>query len=254
MRYKNSGHMSRIRILLLCLIIFTGCTTNNSNKNDLNKKSVQQDTINNIALSHKTDTVSQSITLMYKRPVNGYNVSVEWLGAEIIDDDLAFGKVLIHFKKNDGTGFSVYHFGYWDEGLRVSDIKTRSNKTIELEYIPKDDMYLATRSPFYFADMDFDGQDELVVVGWKGGRQYAHTYDVYDISDYYADKKTTPPFDNVELDITTFNPKKKQIIHSHVNLFRSEEYVYQKVKTPSPGADISPGEKFILQEVIRTEF
>ena len=64
----------------------------------------------------------------------------------------------------------------------------------------------------------------------------------------------SPPFDNVELDITNFDPKKKQIIHSYVNLFRSEEYVYQKVKTPSPEADISPGEKFILQEVIRTEF
>ena len=246
--------MSRIRILLLCIIIFTSCTTNRSNNNAPNQKSVQQDTINNIALNQKTDTFSQSITLMYKRPVNGYNVSVEWLGAEIIDDDLAFGKVLIHFKKNDGTGFTVYHSGYWDEGLKVSDIKSRGNKTIELKYIPKDDMYLATRSPFYFADMDFDGQDELVVVGWKGGRQYTHTYDVYDISDYYADKKTTPPFDNVELDITNFDPKKKQIIHNYVNLFRSEEYVYQKVKTPSPEADISPGEKFILQEVIKTEF
>ena len=246
--------MSRIRILLLCIIIFTSCTTNRSNNNVPNQKSVQQDTINNIALNHKTDTVSQSITLMYKRPVNGYNVSVEWLGAEIIDDDLAFGKVLIHFKKNDGTGFTVYHSGYWDEGLKVSDIKSKGNKTIELEYIPKDDMYLATRSPFYFADMDFDGQDELVVVGWKGGRQYAHTYDVYDISDYYADKKTTPPFDNVELDITTLDPKKKQIIHSYVNLFRSEEYVYQKVKRPSPESDISPDEIFILQEVIKTEF
>lgn len=246
--------MSRIGILLFCIITVISCTTNKSNKNAPNQKSVQQDTINNIALNHKTDTVSQSITLMYKRPVNGYDVSLEWLGAEIIDDDLAFGKVLIHFKKNDGTGFTVYHSGYWDEGLKVSDIKSRGNKTIELEYIPKDDMYLAKRSPFYFADMDFDGQDELVVVGWKGGRQYAHTYDVYDISDYYADKKTTPPFDNVELDITNFDPKKKQIIHSYVNLFRSEEYVYQKVKTPSPEADISPGEKFILQEVIRTEF
>ena len=235
--------MSRIRILLFCIIIFTSCTTNRSNNNVPNQKSVQQDTINNIALNHKTDTVSQSITLIYKRPVNGYNVSVEWLGADIIDDDLAFGEVLIHFKKNDGTGFSVYHFGYWDEGLRVSDIKTRSNKTIELEYIPKDDMYLATRSPFYFADMDFDGQNELVVVGWKGGRQYAHTYDVYDIIDCHASHKKTPPFDSIESGITTFDPKKKQIIHSYVNLFRSEVNVYQKVN-----------EEFILQEVIRTDF
>ena len=254
MRYKNSGHMSRIRILLLCIIIFTGCTPNRSNNNVPNQKSVQQDTISSIALNHKTDTVSQSISLIYKRPVNGYNVSVEWLGADIIDDDLAFGEVLIHFKKNDGTGFSVYHFGYWDEGLRVSDIKTRSNKTIELDYIPKNDMYLATRSPFYFDDMDFDEQDELVIVGWKGGRQYAHLYDVYEISDSSAHKKTTPPFDTIELGISKFDPKKKQIIHSYVNLFRAEEYVYQKVKTPSPESDISPDEIFILQEVIRTEF
>lgn len=235
--------MSRIGILLFCIITVISCTTNKSNKNAPNQKSVQQDTISSITLDRKTDTVSQSITLIYNRPVNGYNVSVEWLGADIIDDDLAFGEVLIHFKKNDGTGFSVYHFGYWDEGLRVSDIKTKSNKIIELEYIPKDDMYLATRSPFYFADMDFDGQNELVVVGWKGGRQYAHTYDVYDITDCHASHKKTPPFDSIESGITQFDPKKKQIIHSYVNLFRSEVYFYQKVN-----------EEFILQEVIRTEF
>ena len=247
--------MNRVSVLLFCIIIFISCTTNKTNNNVLNQNKVQQNSINTVDLNQTTDTIAQpALFINYKSPVNGYNVVVEWLGAEIIDESLAFGEVLIHFKKNDGTGFTVHNSAYWDEGLSVSDIEPMSNKTIELEYIPKDDMYLATRSPFYFADMDFDGQDELVVVGWKGGRQYAHTYDVYDISDYYADKKTTPPFDNVELDITNFDPKKKQIIHSYVNLFRSEEYVYQKVKTPSPEADISPGEKFILQEVIKTEF
>lgn len=247
--------MSRISILLFCIIALISCTTNKSNKNAFDQKGVQQDIINNIDSTQTTDTISKpELLIKYKSPVNGYNVVVEWLGADIIDESLAFGDVLIHFKKNDGTGFTVHNIAYWDEGLNVSDIETKTSKTIELEYIPKNDKYLATRSPFYFADMDFDGQDELVVVGWKGGRHYAHIYDVYDISDYYADKKTTPPFDNIELDITKFDPTKKQIIHSYVNLFRSEEYVYQKVKRPSPESDISPDEIFILQEVIKTEF
>ena len=247
--------MSRISILLFCIIALISCTTNKSNKNAFDQKGVQQDIINNIDSTQTTDTISKpEVLIKYKSPVNGYNVVVEWLGADIIDESLAFGDVLIHFKKNDGTGFTVHNIAYWDEGLNVSDIETKTSKTIELEYIPKNDKYLATRSPFYFADMDFDEQDELVVVGWKGGRQYAHIYDVYEISDSSAHQKTTPPFDCVELGITKFIPKKKQIIHSYVNLFRSEEYVYQKVKTPSPEADISPGEKFTLQEVIRTEF
>lgn len=247
--------MSRIGILLFCIVAFVSCTTSKSNNKVFDQNRTEQNIINNIDLNQTADTIAQpALLIKYKSPVNGYNVVVEWLGADIIDESLAFGDVLIHFKKNDGTGFTVHNIAYWDEGLNVSDIETKTSKTIELEYIPKNDKYLATRSPFYFADMDFDGQDELVVVGWKGGRQYAHTYDVYDISDYYADKKTTPPFDNVELDITTFAPKKKQIIHSYVNLFRSEEYVYQKVKRPSPESDISPDEIFILQEVIKTEF
>lgn len=247
--------MSRVSILLFCIITLISCTTNKSNKKALDQKGVQQDIINNIDSTQTTDTISKpEVLIKYKSPVNGYNVVVEWLGADIIDESLAFGDVLIHFKKNDGTGFTVHNIAYWDEGLNVSDIETKTSKTIELEYIPKNDKYLATRSPFYFADMDFDEQDELVVVGWKGGRQYAHIYDVYEISDSSAHQKTTPPFDCVELGITKFIPKKKQIIHSYVNLFRSEEYVYQKVKTPSPEADISPGEKFTLQEVIRTEF
>lgn len=247
--------MSRISILLFCIIALISCTTNKSNKNALDQKGVPQNTINNIDSTQTTDTISKpEVLIKYKSPVNGYNVVVEWLGAEIIDEYLAFGDVLIHFKKNDGTGFTVHNIAYWDEGLKVSDIEPMCNKTIELEYIPKNDKYLATRSPFYFADMDFDEQDELVIVGWKGGRQYAHLYDVYEISDSSAHKKTTPPFDTIELGISKFDPKKKQIIHSYVNLFRAEEYVYQKVETPSPEADISPGEKFILQEVIRTEF
>jgi hypothetical protein len=247
--------MSRISILLFCIISLISCTTNKSNKNALDQKGVPQDIINNIDPTQTTDTISKpEVLIKYKSPVNGYNVVVEWLGAEIIDEYLAFGDVLIHFKKNDGTGFTVHNIAYWDEGLKVSDIEPMCNKTIELEYIPKNDKYLATRSPFFFADMDFDEQDELVIVGWKGGRQYAHLYDVYEISDSSAHKKTTPPFDTIELGISKFDPKKKQIIHSYVNLFRAEEYVYQKVETPSPEADISPGEKFILQEVIRTEF
>ena len=247
--------MSRVSILLFCIITLISCTTNKSNKKALDQKGVQQDIINNIDSTQTTDTISKpEVLIKYKSPVNGYNVVVEWLGAEIIDEYLAFGDVLIHFKKNDGTGFTVHNIAYWDEGLNVSDIETMSDKTIELEYIPKNDKYLATRSPFYFADMDFDEQDELVVVGWKGGRQYAHIYDVYEISDSSAHQKTTPPFDTIELGISKFDPKKKQIIHSYVNLFRSEEYVYQKVKTPSPESDISPHEEFILQEVIRTEF
>ena len=247
--------MSRVSILLFCIITLISCTTNKSNKKALDQKGVQQDIINNIDSTQTTDTISKpEVLIKYKSPVNGYNVVVEWLGVEIIDKDLAFGDVLIHFKKNDGTGFTVRNNSYWDEGLNVSDIETSSNKTIELEYIPKDDKYLATRSPFYFADMDFDEQDELVVVGLKGGRQYAHIYDVYEISDSSAHQKTTPPFDTIELGISKFDPKKKQIIHSYVNLFRSEEYVYQKVKRPSPESDISPDEIFILQEVIKTEF
>ena len=247
--------MSRISILLFCIIALISCTTNKSNKNAFDQKGVQQDIINNIDSTQTTDTKSKpELLIKYKSPVNGYNVVVEWLGADIIDESLAFGDVLIHFKKNDGTGFTVHNIAYWDEGLNVSDIETKTSKTIELEYIPKNDKYLATRSPFYFADMDFDDQDELVVVGWKGGRHYAHIYDVYEISDSNAHKKTTPPFDCVELGITKFIPKKKQIIHSYMNLFRSEEYVYQKVKAPSPESDISPDEIFILQEVIKTEF
>ena len=99
--------MSRVSILLFCIITLISCTTNKSNKKALDQKGVQQDIINNIDSTQTTDTISKpEVLIKYKSPVNGYNVSVEWLGAEIIDDDLAFGDVLIHFKKNDGTGYT----------------------------------------------------------------------------------------------------------------------------------------------------
>src|SRR5574344_1962892 len=49
--------------------------------------------------------------------------------------------------------------------------------TIWLDYVaPAPDEYLSDKSPFYFKDMDFDGEEELVITGshcsWYGSNQY----------------------------------------------------------------------------------
>ena len=79
--------------------------------------------------------------------------------------------------------------------------------------MPKDDEYLATKSPFYFSDMDFDGREELVVVNWVSG----------------GNKKENPPFDEIEQYFTKFDKSSQTIVNSVIDgVWHSAEYHYKK--------------------------
>lgn len=183
-------------------------------------------------------------TVIYKQSVNGYKVSVELLTRE--GGDLPFaGEALLYFSSPDGKRFSVYNPCYGDENLDLKALESGATKYID--YIPTDHPYLAGRSPFYFADMDYDGQEELVVVNWRSGRQFAHQYEVYEVEDHYADKKNEPPFDSIEQGRTDFRPAKKQIVNTFATLFEEEEFIYEKVESTVNSSFTVPRESFVLK-------
>lgn len=186
------------------MILLIGCKPKVENQRTINTI-VQETTTATVPANVVSDFVPQDSSrtyIHYRQYINGYKVEVEWLKGDYIDEHLVFGDVLIHFIKEDGKGYTVHNPMYWDERLNAKEVRTKTGATFEIDYTLKNDKYLATNTPFYFEDMDFDGKDELVVVEWKGGRQSAHVYVVYDINDYYADKITSPPFDHIEQNIT----------------------------------------------------
>lgn len=247
--------MRRIFIFFL-MILLIGCKPKVENQRPINP--IVQETTTTIVPANVVSAFvpqdSSRTYIHYRQYINGYKVEVEWLKGDYIDEHLVFGDVLIHFIKEDGKGFTVHNPIYWDERLNAKEVRTKTGATFEIDYTLKNDKYLATNTPFYFEDMDFDGKDELVVVEWKGGRQSAHVYVVYDINDYYADKITSPPFDHIEQNITKFFPEKKQIVNSYVTLFRGEYLTYERVKVNASSSFTVDKEGFVLNSVVKKDF
>ena len=136
---------------------------------------------------------------------------------------------LINFRKDDGSGFTVFNDCYGDKSLTSTFLLEHKGEHFFIDYVSADDPYLASGSPFYFADMNFDGSKELVVVKWHGGPQFAHLYDVYTVEDYYADRITSPPFNHIEQYVTSFIPDKKQIINEFSNIWDLERFTLERV-------------------------
>lgn len=131
------------------------------------------------------------VCLHYRQKVNGYNVMVEYVKPYY--DDIVAGQAILHFTK-PGHSFVVYCNAFSDEQLIPDDdpyvksqkainlSKVKPGNDVYLEYAkPKPNEYLSASSPFYFKDMDFDGEDELVVNNLRMGSRGYNTYDVFKV-------------------------------------------------------------------------
>ena len=156
----------------------------------------------------------EMIHLHYKQKVNGYRVWVDFIRQ---DYDLDIGRAILHFSKPVHS-FLVYCDEFSDKqlisdctyakGLKSIDLsKIKSGDNVELDYIsPKTGEYLSDDSPFYFKDMDFDGEDELVVNNLSMGPRGYSTYDVFKV--FHVDKPlrlTGRPFCDDPYKMTNYN-------------------------------------------------
>jgi len=83
-----------------------------------------------------------------------------------------------------------------------------------LDYTAKleSEEYLPDDSPFFFSDVDFDGEDEFIINRYKSGSRDSNAYDVYDITSYgYFIRKTEAPFTELENGQCKFDSKNKTI-------------------------------------------
>ena len=77
---------------------------------------------------------------------------------------------------------------------------------LELDYLPKSkNEYLSHNSPFFFSDVDFDGEEELIINNWKCGIRHCNTYDVYKITNNEVKQLTEAPFVNPTGKISNYN-------------------------------------------------
>ena len=107
------------------------------------------------------------IFITYKQPVNGYKVKVG-----CIPDGTDWNTA--SFYLNDTFRFTVE--GWVDARLYGIELK---HDTV-IDYIPKSADYLSDESPFYFTDIDFDGENEFVVNLYKYGTYGSNLYAVYE--------------------------------------------------------------------------
>ncbi len=184
---------------------------------------------------------SPCIFISYNQKVNGYKVNVMWFPFDIqyIDQSPA----ILHFQ-NDTSGFYIYNPSFLETGVYDKKNSLKEGDTIYVNYTPKESSeyaedfgYLADNNiPFFFQDVDFDGEDELLITNWQCGSKGSSTYDVYKVNQYYEYrldmiKLTDAPFYKMENGQTEFDPKEETIkLHLSFSAFEYAIHTYKKVK------------------------
>ena len=85
---------------------------------------------------------------------------------------------------------------------------------------------------FFFSDIDYDGEDELVIMDWGGGMHGVIGFRVFEQD---GTLRNDPPFSNID-EFTKFNPNEKTITLFYVEDLeteRSKAIVYQRNKEGS---------------------
>ena len=159
-----------------------------------------------------------NIHVHYSQKVNGYDVSVEILTDSIRDEyfsDIVGREAVLTFRKGKHE-MTVVNPCYADKNLIESSC---DKKTIEIDYTPfnmsEDNTFAGNQSPFFFFDVDFDGEDELLVCLWEGmGYRGYHAYQAYETNVGSGTHQLSPmqeePFDELN-DYTEFDTINKTI-------------------------------------------
>lgn len=169
------------------------------------------------------------ILIKYNQPVNGYDVTVLCFpyAADKDREHEIVGKAIMTFDSEDKPCFTVYNNFYSDSILYyVNEREYENGEILRLDYYPKKQKeYLSRNSPFFFSDIDFDGQEELVINNWRNGIRNSNSYQIYKIGE--TNESLEPvvysPYNKMNDYNTVFDSIRKTI-RGYWNDTTSEEY------------------------------
>lgn len=183
----------------------------------------------------KLHSVEVEVEVLYDKPINGFEVSVTCVVDTTNNTDspqtqdnrnAVVGRGYIHFK-NKELEFMVETPCFTDSALLANEKTLHNNlhiHSIYKDFTPTttDKMILQGNNvPFFFYDMDMDGQKELVITVFEGMEYHGHnSYEVYKLRKEYNHTillpLLEPPFDEVN-DYTEFDFTEKTITPHHVD-------------------------------------
>ena len=155
--------MKRFPLFCICVILLSvvcfGCHKSSKNID------ISEDSLDAVIVQRN----EAPIHVIYNQRCNGYCVSMDFMKDGEGDN---WGSATFTFQKPQNS-FSVH----CDMFVLPMEAVENDIDTIWLDYVaPAPDEYLSDKSPFYFKDMDFDGEEELVITGshcsWYGSNQY----------------------------------------------------------------------------------
>ena len=216
-----------------------------------------------------------SISVKYTNIINGMMVDVKWEPIDSYDGSIV-GEATIKFKNiKDGSNFSIYNSSFAIakdrvEGLNLVRVELEDQnkevevgrfifdkKAMDLEYKApkfKNDSNILKQiydfdAPFFFYDLDFDNNEELIVVLRGAGQRYSDIFKVYVLKDGRLVDKQEQITDHepyLQLDgLSTINTKNRTInIHGSSGACNNYDKVYRFKPIPN---DRQKG-KYILEE------
>lgn len=199
-----------------------------------------------------TSSESPRVFISYNQPVNDYQITVTWFpwGG---DGEVGHG-ILKFTHISERQYFYVFnsHFSdvYLDSLVRNHSYTFKDGEHFTLDYItPEKDEFIGHNTPFQFLDVDFDGEEELLINNWDCGQRSRNQYEVYKVKPFHAERLARKPFDNLE-DGDEFDFKNKTITQfwsSGWNSFTKLVYRYHKTDL-NYLKDIGESEKEIFDD------
>ena len=206
--------MKRLPSYLLALLLVCGCANTSTTPHGFERADYLKE----------EDAIC--VYVKYKQQVGGYDVSAICVVDTIYNGEFYSwhnptainGHGFIHFK-NDEHEFVVKNPLFSDGNLSHN----KNGMLIETDYIPfkptndtlNNMLFDGSQSPFFFFDIDFDGEKELIVTLWEGMYYHGHnayaTYKMPNGNDRHViSPMQREPFDRLN-DYTGIDTIKKEI-------------------------------------------
>lgn len=160
---------------------------------------------------HFSDSSKICVYIRYTQTIEDYNVSAICLFDETVclldteNENAIYGKGYIHFKKGDKE-FTIENNSYTDINLLKNQTCIKDGVYIETSYINHEfktsdgKLLLETDSPFFFFDIDFDNEKELLINVWGGmGFKGYNAYEIYDIVENENPYNGITPIKNISI-------------------------------------------------------